>query len=392
MQATFELHQHRGALHIECVTSGAVELVAGRAHAFGYSLLRKRPLHFEKKTIVISPHYWAIIRVSGEFYAHIVLDFLVQTYEPLISTFSYSVPRRGTPTILVVGPSNSGKSTLCQYFVNTSLKRSRQVVYADVDVGQNSLGISGSVHFALLQNLIWDERSIPHDTIGSYFFGHNHVRGRTVREYFNICTNLAAKIARFRRNNTDLNLIVNTMGWIEGLGYDIVTTLIKIFSINVIVVIDAPEVCHRLELDHFKEITGNYLRIFSFPKAPSTYYRDQSTRTNTRERKIDECFNPRVILKLPVYHIRFKCCSCKRDTALGLACDCNFTLYHFIGSIGALISPNSFTSRVHAYVALMSIDNEENLVYLASTVKILTGLHPHQILLSAHLKMPKVSH
>ena len=47
--------------------------------------------------------------------------------------------------MLVVGPSDSGKSTLCRILCSYSARLERNITYVDVDVGQGNITVPGSI-------------------------------------------------------------------------------------------------------------------------------------------------------------------------------------------------------------------------------------------------------
>lgn len=49
------------------------------------------------------------------------------------------------PTVLLVGPVDVGKSTLCKILLNYAVNSDRSPVYVDLDVGQGSIGIPGVI-------------------------------------------------------------------------------------------------------------------------------------------------------------------------------------------------------------------------------------------------------
>lgn len=51
--------------------------------------------------------------------------------------------RRG-PNVLLCGPADVGKSTLCKILLNYAVGCGRTPVYVDLDVGQGNIGIPGT--------------------------------------------------------------------------------------------------------------------------------------------------------------------------------------------------------------------------------------------------------
>merc|ERR1712028_102353 len=49
------------------------------------------------------------------------------------------------PRVLVAGPSDSGKSTLCRILVNYAVRMDNRPIYVDLDVGQGAVVLPGTI-------------------------------------------------------------------------------------------------------------------------------------------------------------------------------------------------------------------------------------------------------
>ena len=47
--------------------------------------------------------------------------------------------------VMVAGPTDVGKSTLCTYLLNCAVRMNRQPCFVDLDVGQSSVSITGTM-------------------------------------------------------------------------------------------------------------------------------------------------------------------------------------------------------------------------------------------------------
>lgn len=54
------------------------------------------------------------------------------------------------PVTMIVGPADVGKSTLCKVLLNYAVRRGRRPIFVDLDVGQGSLSIPGTLGKFLL--------------------------------------------------------------------------------------------------------------------------------------------------------------------------------------------------------------------------------------------------
>lgn len=124
-------------------------------------------------------------------------------------------------TVVPVGTSGSGKSTLVRHLINTNLTREWSVVYLlDADVGQSEFTPAGCMSLWRLSDAILD---VPctHQSQKfscSYFFGNISPADDTekYKELFDRLLN------EFQSSSEPgALLVINTLGWIEGLGLEL---------------------------------------------------------------------------------------------------------------------------------------------------------------------------
>lgn len=84
------------------------------------------------------------------------------------------------PVAMVVGPMDVGKSTLCRILLNYAVRVGRRPLYADLDVGQGSIAISGSVATILIERPANVEEGFAKTAPLVYHFGHKSPSGNSV--------------------------------------------------------------------------------------------------------------------------------------------------------------------------------------------------------------------
>jgi polynucleotide 5'-hydroxyl-kinase GRC3/NOL9 len=82
-------------------------------------------------------------------------------------------PERLTGTILVIGASDRGKSTLVRWLVEKLLRRQPKVGWLDGDIGQSTLGVPSTMSLAVLKQF---DRNTPQRQ-GTFFVGATSPRG-----------------------------------------------------------------------------------------------------------------------------------------------------------------------------------------------------------------------
>lgn len=79
-------------------------------------------------------------------------------------------------TILIVGDSDTGKSTLARYLFRRLAQQGRRAAYLDLDVGQSTLGLPTTLNVGLMARA-GDEEFPPAGEGASFFVGATSPRG-----------------------------------------------------------------------------------------------------------------------------------------------------------------------------------------------------------------------
>ena len=119
-------------------------------------------------------------------------------------------------TILVVGPTDSGKTTLSTYIINHAIREGLRPAVIDADIGQGDLAPPCAIGCGVVENQILDLREV---TSNSFAFvgslnptGYEGLIARSVRLLMN-------KLTKKVMNSCDVNLVViNTDGYVAGRG------------------------------------------------------------------------------------------------------------------------------------------------------------------------------
>lgn len=129
---------------------------------------------------------------------------------------------------LIAGGKNVGKSTTARYLINTLLPTSRMVVLVDVDPGQNECTPPGSISYSLIEEPLTGPNFTHLKTpVYQLYIGDVNV-SRCITRYIECVKLLAIKLLSCPIMSR-LPIIVNTMGFTQGIGWDIVVFTIKLF-------------------------------------------------------------------------------------------------------------------------------------------------------------------
>jgi polyribonucleotide 5'-hydroxyl-kinase len=127
-----------------------------------------------------------------------------------------------------------------------------------------------------------------------YYFGHTNP-AENIPLYKHYLTNLAQKIDLRQENDPNSSssgLIVSTSGWIDGPGYDLLLDAIRLYSIDIIIVIGHDRLYSLLSAHSASTSAdpSNPITIIKLPKSGGTVYRSDSDRRRLRRSKITEYF------------------------------------------------------------------------------------------------------
>lgn len=135
-----------------------------------------------------------------------------------------------TPTAFICGPKNSGKSTFSRHLLHVLLTRHKRVAYLDTDVGQPEFAPPGCLSLTILDTETLDSKILPERC---YFFGD--ISSKRDPEIY--LTYIFALYDHYRKqynqfstespSNNGVPLIVNTPGWVKGIGYDVLVDMLK---------------------------------------------------------------------------------------------------------------------------------------------------------------------
>lgn len=143
----------------------------------------------------------------------------------------------------VCGPKNSGKTTFSRYLLNVLLQRYKRVAYLDTDVGQTEFTPPGLLSLTVIDKISPD-LTIPclKTPERCFFFGDISSK----RDPVTYLTYIHALYDHYRKEHSmainrespsdaGLPLVINTPGWVKGIGYDILVDMLKYMSPSYVV-------------------------------------------------------------------------------------------------------------------------------------------------------------
>ncbi|KAI6682942.1 hypothetical protein NL676_028855 [Syzygium grande] len=163
------------------------------------------------------------------------------------------------PTALVCGAKNCGKTTFSRHLLNVLLQRYKRVAYLDTDVGQPEFTPPGFLSLTIVDKLTPD-LTIPclKTPERCFFFGDVSAK-RDPAAYLKC---IYALYDYLREGHRSLNskedpavvglpTVVNTPGWVKGVGYDVLVKVLRYISPTHVVKINISAESKNLPPGHF---------------------------------------------------------------------------------------------------------------------------------------------
>ncbi|KAL3844252.1 hypothetical protein ACJIZ3_001655 [Penstemon smallii] len=249
------------------------------------------------------------------------------------------------PRVIVVGPTDSGKSTLSRMLLSWAAKQGWKPTFVDLDIGQGTITIPGCIAATPIELPIDPVEGVPLDMPLVYFHGHATPRYLILHRktfctwsllvayplYLLVPTFIHSQVASLGlwaifsvlyvftpsyvvhfSANVDLykvlvkelaqilerqfagnvesraaGMVINTMGWTEGVGYELLLHAIDTFNASVVLVLGQEKLWSMLK-DVLKN-KGN-VDVVKLQKSGGVVSRNAKVRQKSRAYKIREYF------------------------------------------------------------------------------------------------------
>ncbi|KAL0483112.1 mRNA cleavage and polyadenylation factor CLP1 [Acrasis kona] len=217
-------------------------------------------------------------------------------------------PNSCGPRVLICGAADTGKSSLSKILINYATRLKSSVLFADLDVGQGEISIPGTLSIATVNTPIDIMEGFSLCSPLTYFFGYNSP-DKNIPHYKMIVERVAEMLEVKTKHNPEFRrggYIVNTCGWIEGAGYQLLTSIIQTLKISHVLVMGDDRLTNNLKRD--LQPTGqenSNITITRLQKSGGVVNRSTNFRRLSRMQKIREYFNG-TATKLSYHSIRLK--------------------------------------------------------------------------------------
>ncbi|ELU18019.1 hypothetical protein CAPTEDRAFT_222774 [Capitella teleta] len=272
-----------------------LELSAGQAEIFGAELTKNKKYTFSSgfKVAVFTWHGCQINLVGKTEVAYIAKDTPMTMYlnchtalEQMRKKAEDDFSIRG-PRVMIVGPGDVGKSTLCRLLCNYAARLGRAPILIDLDVGQTEISIPGTMGALSIDRPADIEEGYALNAPLIYHFGHKSPSDN-LKLYNLLITRIAESVSLRCESSSRANIsgaIINTCGWVRGGGYQAIVHAATAFEVDVILVMDQERLHSELSKD-----MPNFVKVVLLPKSGGVVERSKIVRRDARDARIKEYF------------------------------------------------------------------------------------------------------
>lgn len=264
------------------------------AELFGTELVKGKPYEFHTGAkVAIYTYHGCTLNVKGEMDSQYIaketpmIQYL-NSHAALEQLRITADEQNGNgPIAMVVGPCDVGKSTLCRILLNYAVRQGRTPIFVDLDVGQGSISIPGTIGSLLVERVAHVEDGFSQQAPLVYQFGHASPSDNDA--YYKLLISKLAEVTlkRLQTNKKikSSGIIINTCGWIKGAGYKHILHAAKEFQAAAIFVLDQERLYNELLRD-----VPDSTQVVYLQKSGGVVVRMPNQRSEARDARIREYF------------------------------------------------------------------------------------------------------
>lgn len=230
----------------------------GQAELFGTELVKGKKYEFHTGAkVAIFTYHGCTLSVRGSMDSHYIAK-----ETPMIQYLNSHAAleqlrdqadenNENGPVAMIVGPCDVGKSTVCKILLNYAVRQGRTPIFVDIDVGQGSIAIPGTIGAFLVERIAHVEDGFSQQAPLVYQFGHLSPSGNDAL-YNLLLSNLAEVTLKRLQTNKKIKssgMIINTCGWVKGKGYKHILHATEAFQVDAIFVLDQERLYNELLRD-----------------------------------------------------------------------------------------------------------------------------------------------
>ncbi|GIY82399.1 protein CLP1 homolog [Caerostris darwini] len=280
---------------VEANCKVVIELKSGTAEIFGTELVKNKKFNFSsgEKVAVFTWHGCTLELLGKPEVSYIAKETPMVFYANLHGVLEHmreKAEKEDTkgPIVLITGPADVGKTTLCRILLNYAVRLNHRPVFVDLDVELSSVSIPGTIAALPVERVADVEEGFSSTAPLVLHYGHKSP-ATNIMLYNTLVSKLAAVVDS---RSSDINkkarasgCVINTGGWVKNEGYLSIKHAAKTFDANLILVIDQERLYNELVRDLATDIN-----IVFVPKSGGVVERSQHARAEAQDSRIRQYF------------------------------------------------------------------------------------------------------
>jgi polyribonucleotide 5'-hydroxyl-kinase len=269
-----------------------VRLDVGTAEVFGTELVKGKEYNLPKRTklAVFTWHGCTLTVLGRPEVSYLSEETPMVMYLNLhiaVDQRRYQAEKEDKmgPRVIVCGQTDVGKTTLCRLLLNYSVRMGRKPLFVDLDIGQGSISIPGSMGITEVEHLSDVVYGLSDVVPMVFHFGHTSPSQN--ERLYRVLSAQLAKVYEERCRASAINkysgCIINTCGWVDGLGYKILEYACLAFDVSLVLVIDNERLLNDIKKNLPEEVSILHLPKSGGVVARSRFYRKDSRKLSVRE-------------------------------------------------------------------------------------------------------------
>eukprot|EP00735_Rhodelphis_limneticus_P013986 TRINITY_DN795_c0_g1::TRINITY_DN795_c0_g1_i1::g.18441::m.18441 TRINITY_DN795_c0_g1::TRINITY_DN795_c0_g1_i1::g.18441 ORF type:complete len:443 (-),score=27.52,sp/Q9SR06/CLP1_ARATH/44.27/2e-129,Clp1/PF06807.9/1.3e-43,MobB/PF03205.9/3.6e-13,ABC_tran/PF00005.22/0.013,ABC_tran/PF00005.22/1.3e+04,AAA_17/PF13207.1/0.33,AAA_17/PF13207.1/9.3e+03 TRINITY_DN795_c0_g1_i1:28-1167(-) len=196
------------------------------------------------------------------------------------------------PRVALVGPTDCGKSSLAKILLSYATRLGWTPLFVDLDLGQGTITVPGVISAVLVERPVDIEEGLVLSRPLALY--HAHTTPSTNPDLFKRQSETLALACDHIFNEDGqiaaAGMIINTMGWIDGLGYNLLLHTLKSFGVDAIFVLGHDRLYQDLLQEYKSEVEGGQMAVVKLSRSGGVVSRDRQFRERSRMKRIRQYF------------------------------------------------------------------------------------------------------
>ncbi|XP_014235124.1 protein CLP1 homolog [Trichogramma pretiosum] len=269
-----------------------LELKSGLAEVFGTELVKQKKYKFSNgsKVAVFTWHGCTLQLTGRTEVAYIAKETPMSIYSNCHQALEELRKKADDddlpgPVVMIVGPRDVGKTTLCKILLNYAARMHRRPTYIDLDVTRAQICMPGCIGAIRVERQLNPAEGFHVQSPLTYHFGKLSPNDNI--DHYNIAVTELAKHSKLTDNKkTKISgTIINTPAWVKGESEKLILHAIESFKVDAVLVLDQERLYNELV-----KIKPESLKAILIPKSGGVVAKSQLQRDEIREIFIKEYF------------------------------------------------------------------------------------------------------